>query len=69
MTVRRLWPRSLAGRTALVLLLVLSLAQGAGLLIHALDRVDLQRFALSRVISERAFGLCLLVVKSQKVIS
>ncbi len=55
--VRRLWPRSLAGRTALVLLLVLTLAQGAGLLIHALDRVDLQRFAQSREISARAFGL------------
>jgi signal transduction histidine kinase len=61
-TVRRLWPRSLAGRTALVLLLVLSLAQGAGLLIHALDRVDLQRFALSREISARAFGLWRVVV-------
>lgn len=57
MTVRRLWPRSLAGRTALVLLLALTLAQAAGLLIHALDRVDLQRFAQSREISARAFGL------------
>ncbi len=55
--VRRLWPRSLAGRTALVLLLALTLAQAAGLLIHALDRVDLQRFAQSREISARAFGL------------
>ena len=55
--MRRLWPRSLAGRTALVLLLALTLAQGAGLLIHALDRVDLQRFALAREISARAFGL------------
>ena len=53
----RLLPRSLAGRTALVLLLALTLAQGAGLLIHALDRVDLQRFAQSREISGRAFGL------------
>ena len=55
--MRRLWPRSLAGRTALVLLLALTLAQAAGLLIHALDRVDLQRFAQSREISARAFGL------------
>ena len=55
--VRRWWPGSLAGRTALVLLLALTLAQGAGLLIHALDRVDLHRFALSREISARAFGL------------
>ena len=53
----RLWPRSLAGRTALVLLLALTLAQAAGLLIHALDRVDLQRFAQSREITARAFGL------------
>ncbi len=55
--LRRFWPRSLAGRTALVLLLALTSAQGAGLLIHALDRVDLQRFALAREISARAFGL------------
>ena len=55
--VRRLWPRSLAGRTALVLLLALTLAQAAGLLIHALDRVDLQRFAQSREISARTFLL------------
>lgn len=57
MKALRLWPRSLAGRTALVLLLALTAAQGAGLLIHALDRVDLQRFAQSREISGRAFGL------------
>jgi signal transduction histidine kinase len=55
--LRRLWPQSLAGRTALVLLLGLTLVQGAGLLIHALDRVDLQRFAQGREISARTFGL------------
>ncbi|MBD0272888.1 MAG: two-component sensor histidine kinase, partial [Acetobacteraceae bacterium] len=60
----RVWPRSLAGRTALVLLLALTLAQGAGLLIHALDRVDLQRFAQSREIAGRAFGLWRLVLTS-----
>jgi signal transduction histidine kinase len=62
--VRRLWPRSLAGRTALVLLLALTLAQGAGLTIHALDRVDLQRFAQGREIAARAFGLWRLVLTS-----
>jgi signal transduction histidine kinase len=60
--VRRLWPRSLAGRTALAVLLALAAAQAAGLTIHALDRVDLQRFAQSREISARAFGLWRLVV-------
>jgi signal transduction histidine kinase len=54
---RRLcWPRSLAGRTALTLLVGLSLVQGLGLLIHALDRVDLQRFVQAREISARAFA-------------
>jgi signal transduction histidine kinase len=60
--VRRLWPRSLAGRTAMAVLLALAAAQAAGLTIHALDRVDLQRFAQSREISARAFGLWRLVV-------
>lgn len=58
----RLWPRSLAGRTALVLLLGLSLVQAAGLLIHALDRVDLQRFVQSREIAARSFALWRVVV-------
>ncbi len=52
----RLWPRSLAGRTALVLLLALTVVQAAGLTIHALDRVDLQRFAQAREISQRAIS-------------
>jgi len=51
-----LWPRSLAGRTALVLLLALTVIQAAGLTIHALDRVDLQRFAQAREISARAIS-------------
>ncbi|NKC31750.1 ATP-binding protein [Falsiroseomonas selenitidurans] len=51
-----LWPRSLAGRTALVLLGGLTLVQVAGLTIHALDRVDLQRFQQAREISQRAYG-------------
>lgn len=52
----RLWPRSLAGRTALTLLLALTLIQAAGLTIHALDRVDLQRFAQAREISARSIS-------------
>jgi len=55
--LRRLWPASLAGRTALVLLLGLILVQVAGLTIHALDRVDLQRFQQAREISARSFAL------------
>jgi len=39
----RLWPRSMAGRTFLVLLLGLFLVQLAGLTIHALDRIEIQR--------------------------
>ncbi len=42
------WPQSLAARTALVLLLGLALVQIAGLAIHALDRMDLQREAAIR---------------------
>ncbi|MEN0073758.1 MAG: ATP-binding protein [Paracraurococcus sp.] len=52
----RFWPRSLAGRTALVLLLALTVVQAAGLTIHALDRVDLQRFAQAREISQRSIS-------------
>jgi len=52
----RFWPRSLAGRTALVLLVALALIQAAGLTIHALDRMDLQRFVQAREISTRALS-------------
>lgn len=52
-----LWPRSLATRTALVLLLGLVLVQMAGLTIHALDRIDLQRLAQARDVSLRVMGL------------
>lgn len=43
-----LWPRSIAGRTFLVLLFGLFAAQVIGLTIHALDRVELQRSAAMR---------------------
>ena len=53
----RLWPRSLAARTALVLLAGLAIVQVAGLTIHALDRIDVQRLAETRTIAVRVVGL------------
>jgi signal transduction histidine kinase len=55
--VRRFWPATLAGRTALVLILALMAVQGAGLTIHALDRVELQRAATTREAAARSFAL------------
>ncbi|MBR0655814.1 ATP-binding protein [Plastoroseomonas arctica] len=52
-----LLPRSLGGRTALVLILALMVVQASGLGIHALDRVDLQRLAQAREITARSFGV------------
>jgi signal transduction histidine kinase len=46
--LRYLRPRSLAGRTVLVLVLGLALVQAAGLAIHALDRIELQRIGQYR---------------------
>ena len=43
--VRHIWPRSLANRTAAVLLAGLAVVQAAGLLFYTLDRLDLQRLA------------------------
>lgn len=48
-------PRSLAGRTALLLIVGLVVVQVAGLTIHALDRVDLQRLQQAREMSQRSF--------------
>ena len=53
----RLWPRSLAARTALVLLVGLVVVQAAGLTIHALDRIDLQRLAQARYVAVRVVGI------------
>ncbi len=53
----RLWPRSLAARTALVLAASLVVVQVAGLTIHALDRLDVLRLAQARDIATRAMGL------------
>ncbi len=52
-----LWPRSLAGRTAVLLLSGLIFVQAAGLTIHALDRVELQSFIQAREIAGRVFSL------------
>lgn len=52
-----LWPRSIAGRTFLVLLLGLFAAQVIGLTIHALDRLELQRSAAARESMLRLAGL------------
>ena len=46
--LRHLWPATLAGRTALVLLISLALVQMAGLTIHAFDRIGLQEEADQR---------------------
>ena len=47
------WPRSLAGRTALVLLLGLAAVQGLGLVAHAWDRGDMQRLVDGRDFAAR----------------
>ena len=53
----RLWPRSLAARTALVLIVGLVVVQVAGLGIHALDRIDVQRLAEAREIAVRVVSV------------
>src|ERR1700710_383992 len=53
----RLWPRSLAARTAVVLLIGLAIVQMAGLTIHTLDRLDVQRLAQSRNLATRVAGV------------
>lgn len=53
----RLWPRSLATRTAVALLIGLMLVQVAGLTIHALDRIDIQEVAQTREVAVQIFSL------------
>jgi signal transduction histidine kinase len=53
----RWWPHSLANRTLLTLLVGLAVVQAAGLTIHALDRIELQRFAELRDIGIRAMSI------------
>lgn len=55
--IARFWPTSLAGRTALVLIIGLMAVQALGLTIHAFDRVELQRASEARENSVRAFNL------------
>lgn len=52
-----MWPRSLATRTLFTLLLGLALVQAAGLTIHALDRIDLQREAELRTTGIRVASI------------
>jgi signal transduction histidine kinase len=61
----RFWPRSLAARTAFVLLAGLALVQIAGLTIHALDRIDLQRIALSRNLGFRIIPIYRLIASTE----
>jgi len=51
------WPHSLANRTLVTLLLGLAVVQGAGLTIHAFDRIELQRFAEFRDIGIRSMSI------------
>ena len=54
---RRLWPRSLANRTALALLAGLFVVQAGGLLFYTLDRLDLQRLALAQELGLRVSSI------------
>ena len=56
------WPTTLATRTLLTLLLGLALVQGAGLTIHALDRIELQHQAELRNIGFSAMTIYRTVV-------
>ncbi len=58
----RLGPRSLAGRTAWILLLGLMVVQVAGLFIYARDRVDLQNLGRARELATGVMGLYRMVV-------
>ena len=53
----RFWPRSLAARTALVLVVSLTVVQVAGLTIYAFDRVGLQRLAQAQDVGVRVMGI------------
>ncbi len=55
--LRRLWPRSLAGQTAILLVMALTVVQAGGLVIHAMDRLDLQRLAQTHDIALRTITL------------
>ena len=61
----RPWPQTLAGRTAVSLLLALMVVQGLGLMIHALDRIDLQRIAEARDVGVRVMSIYRAVASSE----
>ncbi len=58
------WPRSLAGRTVLVLVVALLAVQALGLTIHAYDRQDVIERAHLRVVAVRAASLYRAVILS-----
>jgi signal transduction histidine kinase len=60
----RLWPRSLAWRTALLMMLALAVVQAAGLLIHAYDRRDIERMGAARELATRVMALYRTVVET-----
>ena len=62
MRVPRLWPGSLAARTAAVLLVGLALVQAAGLTIHAWNQIEATALAQTRNLSERVMALYRTVV-------
>ena len=57
MTRFHVWPRSLASRTAVIVLIGLAIVQAAGLTIHAMDRMDLQRLEEAQNQATRVMGL------------
>jgi hypothetical protein len=61
----RFWPRSLAARTALVVLAGLILVQVAGLAIHTLDRIDVQRIMQSRNLGFRIIPIYRLIASTE----
>jgi len=58
----RLWPQSLAARTAAVLLIGLALVQAIGLTIHAFDRIDVLRLGQAQTTAAQVMGLYRTVV-------
>ncbi|WP_291296589.1 ATP-binding protein [Elioraea sp.] len=61
----RVWPRSIAGRTFLVLLLGLFAVQVVALTIHAFDRIEIQRAQQAREAVGRTAALWRTLVMSQ----
>jgi signal transduction histidine kinase len=61
----RFWPRRLATRTALVLLVALAIVQALGLTIHAMDRLEIQRLAQGRELAGRIMSIYRNVVNLQ----